>query len=128
MPKRTSKVIKDHEIVKYSTSLTPHDMQKTSFIMENFGEFGNKKKFNTYDLIEIPAGVFGKEGHKNKKPFVTTIGLFIFNRVFIEEDLMYIFNSMAEANHKHKEFIIKLDVGATINNMMTVNGVVAIMY
>ena len=47
---------------------------------------------------------------------------------FIEEDLMYIFNCMAEANHKHKEFIIKLEVGAIINNMMTVNGVVAIMY
>ena len=47
---------------------------------------------------------------------------------FIEEDLMYIFNSMAEANHKHKEFTIRLDVGATITNMMTVNGVVAIMY
>ena len=88
MAKRVSKIIKDPEIVKYFTSLTPHDMQKTSFIMENFGEFGNKKKFNTYDLIEIPAGVFGKEGHKNKKPFVTTIGLFVFNKVFIEEDLM----------------------------------------
>ena len=88
MPKRTSKVIKDPETVNYFTNLTAYDMQKTSFIMENFGEFGNKKKFNTYDLIEIPAGVFGKEGHKNKKPFVTTIGLFIFNRVFIEEDLM----------------------------------------
>ena len=47
---------------------------------------------------------------------------------FIEEDLMYIFNCMAEANHKHKEFNIKLEVGAIINNMMTVNGVVAIIY
>ena len=47
---------------------------------------------------------------------------------FIEEDLMYIFNSMAQANHLHKEFNIKLQVGAIINNMMTVNGVVAIMY
>ena len=47
---------------------------------------------------------------------------------FIEEDLDYIFNSMAQANHLHKEFIIKLEVGAIINNMMTVNGVVAIMY
>ena len=47
---------------------------------------------------------------------------------FIEEDLDYIFNSMAQANHKHKEFVIKLDVGAVINNIMTVNGVVAIMY
>ena len=47
---------------------------------------------------------------------------------FIEEDLIYIFNSMALANHLHKEFNIKLQVGAIINNMMTVNGVVAIMY
>ena len=47
---------------------------------------------------------------------------------FIEEDLMYIFNCMAQANHLHKEFAIQLEVGATINNMMTVNGVVAIMY
>ena len=47
---------------------------------------------------------------------------------FIEEDLLYIFNSMAEANHKHKEFTIKLEVGAIVTNMMTVNGVVAIMY
>ena len=47
---------------------------------------------------------------------------------FIEEDLMYIFNSMAQANHLHKEFNIKLQVGAIVTNMMTVNGVVAIMY
>lgn len=47
---------------------------------------------------------------------------------FIEEDLDFIFNSMAQANHLHKEFNIKLEVGAIINNMMTVNGVVAILY
>ena len=47
---------------------------------------------------------------------------------FIEEDLLYIFNGMAEANHKHKEFVIRLEVGASINNLMTVPGVVAIMY
>ena len=47
---------------------------------------------------------------------------------FIEEDLDYIFNSMAQANHKHEEFNIQLEVGAIVTNMMTVNGVVAIMY
>ena len=47
---------------------------------------------------------------------------------FIEEDLMYIFNGMAQANHLHKEFNIQLEVGAIVTNMMTVNGVVAIMY
>ena len=47
---------------------------------------------------------------------------------FIEEDLMYIFNGIAQANHLHKEFNIELEVGAIVTNMMTVNGVVAIMY
>lgn len=47
---------------------------------------------------------------------------------FIKEDLLYIFNSMAEANHKHKDFNIVLEVGATVTNMMTAPGVVAIMY
>ena len=47
---------------------------------------------------------------------------------FIEEDLTYIFNSMADANHKHKDFDIALEVGAVVTNMMTVPGVVAIMY
>ena len=47
---------------------------------------------------------------------------------FIEEDLTYIFNSIADANHKHKDFDIALEVGAVITNMMTVPGVVAIMY
>lgn len=47
---------------------------------------------------------------------------------FIEEDLLYIFNSMAEANHKHKEFFIRLEVGAIITNQIAAPGVVAIMY
>lgn len=47
---------------------------------------------------------------------------------FIEEDLMYIFNGMAQANHKHQEFVIRLEVGAVITNQITENGVVAIMY
>ena len=47
---------------------------------------------------------------------------------FIKEDLMYIFNSMAEANHKHKDFDVHLEVGAIVTNIMTAPGVVAIMY
>ena len=46
----------------------------------------------------------------------------------IDEDLMFIFNSMAQANHNHTDFNIVLEVGATITNMMTAHGVVAIMY
>ena len=47
---------------------------------------------------------------------------------FIEEDLDFIFNNMAQANHLHKEFFIQLEVGAVITNDITLDGVVAIMY
>ena len=46
----------------------------------------------------------------------------------INEDLMFIFNSMAQANHNHTDFNIVLEVGATITNAITAHGVVAIMY
>ena len=45
---------------------------------------------------------------------------------FIEEDLLFIFNSMAQANHVHKEFKVVLEVGVTVTNMMTVPGVVLV--
>lgn len=47
---------------------------------------------------------------------------------FIDQDLLYIFNCMAEANHKHKEFNISLEVGAFITDAITAPGVVAIAY
>ena len=47
---------------------------------------------------------------------------------FIDQDLDYIFNSMAQANHRHTDFVIYLEVGAVVTNKITVNGVVAIMY
>ena len=47
---------------------------------------------------------------------------------FIDQDLLYIFNSMAQANHCHSEFVIYLEVGACITNKITVDGVVAIMW
>lgn len=49
---------------------------------------------------------------------------------FIEEDLTYIFNSMANAKHNHKNFDIALEVGAIITNSVieTVPGVVAILH
>ena len=46
----------------------------------------------------------------------------------INEDLLFIFNSMAQANHKHKDFDVHLEVGAIVTNIMTAPGVVAIMY
>ena len=59
--------------------------------MELFGEFDGKSRFNPYDIIEIPANSYGPENKKNKKPFKTTVGIWIFNKYFIEKDLFDLF-------------------------------------
>ena len=86
--KRYSKVITSKEDKDYLFGLSIDDCARLSVIMECFGEFNGKRRFNTYDILEVPAGVFGPEGMKNKKAFTTTVGLFIFNRAFIEKDLV----------------------------------------
>lgn len=55
-----------------------------STIMELFGDFGKGPKFNPYDTLTIPAGKYGKT-KKNKNAFKTTVGLWIFNKSFIED-------------------------------------------
>lgn len=61
----------------------------TSFIMNNFAGFnGNPPKFNVYDEIEIPIGRYGLGELKNIKPFTTSLGSWVFNKYFIEKDLI----------------------------------------
>ena len=64
MSKRKARFIKDPEL-KEILSLTPEDAQKTSVFMEYFGEFNGKKKYNTYDMIEVPPKTY----HNNKNTF-----------------------------------------------------------
>lgn len=89
--KRQSKTITKQEDLDFIINTTTDECTKLSFIMECFGDFNNKRRFNPYDIITIPPGVYGIEDKKNKKPFTTTVGLFIFNRIFIEGD-PHIFN------------------------------------
>lgn len=56
--------------------------------METFGRFKGKRKFQPYDIITIPIGAYGNEKKHNTKPFTTTLGLWIYNRVFIEPDFL----------------------------------------
>ncbi len=87
--KRVSKVITDKKDIDYLLGLTEDDIT-TSLIMELFGDFGDHRWFNPYDLITVPAGKYGgkiKNGTKyNKQPFTTTVGRLIFNKYFIEPD------------------------------------------
>lgn len=87
--KRVSNFITDKKDIDYLLNLKEDDIT-TSLIMELFGDFGDHKWFNPYDLITIPAGRYGgktKTGTKyNRTPFVTTVGRLIFNKYFIEPD------------------------------------------
>lgn len=86
--KRVSKEIKDQKDIDFLINLKEDDIT-TSLIMELFADFGDHQRFNPYDIITIPAGGYGgktpngKE-KKNKQPFTTTVGRFIFNKYFIE--------------------------------------------
>lgn len=85
---RISKEVKDKEDIDFLLSLKEEDIT-TTMIMETFGDFKNHQRFNPYDILRVPAGMYGgklpdgKE-KKNKNEFVTTVGRFIFNKYFIE--------------------------------------------
>ena len=87
--KRVSKQITDNKDIDYLLSLTPADITQET-IMELFGDFGGKRRFNTYDIITIPTWKIGYivNGKKvtNSNPFTTTIGRWIFNIFFIFDD------------------------------------------
>ena len=88
MEKRVSKMITKKEDVDYILSIKEEDIT-TSFIMENFADFGKNPKFQPYDLIEVPAGAYGGKlpngkDKYNKNKFVTGVGRLIFNKFFFE--------------------------------------------
>lgn len=72
----------------------------TSFIMENFGEFENGQRFRPYDLVTIPPGSYGPEGKKNKNSFTTTVGIWVFNKYFIEKDNFDLFKYINKTMNK----------------------------
>lgn len=93
---RKSKEIKDSELINYLISLTEEDCLTLSTMMELLGDFGNGEKCKPYDYFLVPANVYGPEGKKNKKQFTTTVGLWIFNKAFIEQDLFEVFQYIDE--------------------------------
>lgn len=102
--KRIAKMVTDPEDIKYLLSLNSYKACKQSVMMECFGEFDGKRRFNAYDLVTIPPGSFGPEGMKNKNSFVTTVGLWIFNKAFIEDDLVKVTGYINEPMTKKKLF------------------------
>lgn len=84
MAKRYSKEITAKADLDEIINISAEKAAEKSTIMEFFGDFGKGSRFNPYDTIEIPAGKYGKT-KKNKNKFKTTVGLWIFNKAFIED-------------------------------------------
>lgn len=95
MPSRQSKTVISPKDIEYLVSITEKDIT-TTFIMETFGEFDTGQRFRPYDLVEMPANSYGPEGKKNKNKFMTTVGIWIFNKYFIEPHLFDLFHYINE--------------------------------
>ena len=88
MAKKIGKKITDPKEVDMFLNLKSKDIT-TSFIMENFASFDfEPPKYYTFDIIHIPKGAFTNGEYQNDEEFDTTIGSWIFNKFFIEEDLI----------------------------------------
>lgn len=83
--------ITKQEDIDYLLNVTIKQLESLSFIMETFGVIKGKKRFNTYDIINIPPGSYGSATKKNKNTFTTTVGRWIFNKCFIEPELFDVF-------------------------------------
>ena len=81
--KRISKHIQKPSDVEEILALTHERACEKSLIMDWFADYGDGPKYNTYDTIDIPKGYYGSN-KKNKNEFTTTVGLWVFNKSFIE--------------------------------------------
>ena len=81
-----------------------------SVIMELFGSFNGKYLCHPYDTFTVPPGAYHYEDsngriRKNTNSFVTTIGIWIFNIVFIRDfGFCEVFDGYINKNLTNKEF------------------------
>lgn len=99
---RKSIVITSKEDLDFLLNIDEEESCRLSFIMNCFGKFGNKRRFNPYDILIVPEGYYGSENKKNKNSFKTTVGIWIFNKAFIEKDLFDLFGYINEPITKGK--------------------------
>lgn len=62
----------------------------SSFLMDLFGEFDGKQKFKPEDILKVPANSYRVNNKPNIKPFTTTVGLWVFNKFYIEKELTHV--------------------------------------
>ena len=89
----SKKITKDDPLYDKLINLKLEDITST-FIFDLFGEYNGSSKCNPYDIIEIPPGYYGPEGKKNNNKFITTVGLWVYNKWMIEPGLFDLFGYM----------------------------------
>ena len=82
--KRISKHITKSDDLNEILELTHERACEKSLLMDWFADYGDGPRFNTFDTVDIPKGVYGSGKKKNKNEFTTTIGLWVYNKSFIE--------------------------------------------
>lgn len=98
-PSRISKTITNPKDIQFIVNIKEEDIT-TSFFNNLFGEFESGKRFNPYDVITIPADSYGPKGKRNKKAFTTTVGIWVFNKYFIEPYLFDMFHYINKTINK----------------------------
>lgn len=101
MAKRIPKHITKKEDIDFILNIDESKVT-LSTMMEMFAEFNNVQRFHPYDTFEIPIGSYGKGNKKNKNIVTTTVGIWIFNRFFIENDLLDTFGYLNYEFNKKK--------------------------
>lgn len=117
--------ITNHKDIDFLLNLQEKDINK-DLIIELFGTFKNTPKFNTGDILTIPPDKYGPTNNRNRNQFRTTVGLWIFNKYFIEKDLFDVFKyinheidgkTLKEMNERMSYLILedKLDINKQLN-------------
>lgn len=101
MAARTAKVITNKEDLEKFYNLKEEDIT-FSFLVETLCEIKGKNHYNPYDIMEVPPNIYGPDGKKNKNKFTTTIGLWLFNKLFIEKELFDVFHYVNDVVNKKK--------------------------
>ena len=116
---KNTKITKNN-LVDVLLSLEDSDIT-TSLIMDIFGEFDGKSLCSPYDTLVIPPGIYGVIHKKpNKNKFTTTVGLWIYNKHFIEPGLFHILKYVNyEINKKTSNKINKILSEAVIEDEIT---------
>ena len=91
MASRTSTKITDKNLRDMLLNIQEKDIT-SSFVYDLFGEYNGVSRCHPYDILVVPPNSYGPTNKKNKNSFTTTVGIWIFNKWFIENELFDLFH------------------------------------